>query len=84
MSLLPTRIADISVHVVQIPRHYVTHIAEGSPPGGKETSLYYVLQIISDDGQVGLGEISDIEPDWAPPHEIPSANGCLTASWARL
>jgi muconate cycloisomerase len=67
MSLLPTRIADISVHVVQIPRHYVTHIAEGSPPGGKETSLYYVLQIISDDGQVGLGEISDIEPDWAPP-----------------
>lgn len=83
MSLLPTRIADVSVHVVQIPRHYVTHIAEGSPPGGKEASLYYVLQIISDDGQVGLGEISDIEPDWAPTSRD-SIRQWLTASWARL
>ncbi|MBT5056466.1 MAG: hypothetical protein HOM68_07990, partial [Gemmatimonadetes bacterium] len=34
-------------------------------------------QIIGDDGQVGLGEISDIEPDWAPPSADSIRQGLL-------
>jgi len=67
MSLLETRIRDIAIHVVQIPRHYVTHVAEGGSDDGKAASLYYVLEFFGDDSQVGLGEISDIEPEWQPP-----------------
>ncbi len=67
MSLLPTRIVDVAVHIVSIPRHYVTHVADGGTAGGKGASLYYLLEITANDGEIGLGEISDIEPDWLPP-----------------
>lgn len=67
MNLLNTRITDLAVYVVQIPRHYVTRVAEGGSEDGKGASVYYVLKLFSDDGNVGLGEISDIEPEWLPP-----------------
>lgn len=67
MTLLSTRIVDIVVHAVRIPRHYVTHVAEGGSAQGKQASAYYLLELMGDDGQVGLGEISDMEAEWDPP-----------------
>ena len=56
------------VHAVRIPRIYRTHVAAaGGPAEGKDGSLYYLLELIGDDGCVGLSEISDMEEVWNAP-----------------
>lgn len=59
-------IGQIRIYSVAIPRVYHTHVA---PTGGhsKNTSRYYVLEIETNTGLRGLGEISDLEDAWRAP-----------------
>ncbi|MGB1717676.1 MAG: mandelate racemase/muconate lactonizing enzyme family protein [Candidatus Latescibacterota bacterium] len=61
-------ISEVRIRAVSIPRIYDTRVAEaGGHAQAKTQSLYYVLELISDTGPVGLGEISDIESSWNTP-----------------
>lgn len=58
-------IKDVRFHTVAVPRIYHTQVAPmGGHEGGKAGSTYVLMEVMSDDGAVGLGEISDVEPDW--------------------
>ena len=62
------RIEALRMHAVRMPRIYRTHVAAaGGSAEGKDGSLYYVLEVIGNDGCVGLGEISDMEEMWNAP-----------------
>ncbi len=58
-------ICDVNVHRVAVARIYTTKVAPAGGHGdGKAGSEYVLLEMMADDGAVGLGEISDVEPDW--------------------
>lgn len=60
-------IVDLRVHRVRVPRTYQTKVAPAGGHGeGKEASEYALIELMADEGAVGLGEISDIEADWEP------------------
>ena len=62
------RIRDIHIHAVVVPRVYNTRVAPaGGHIGGKDESHYYLLELETDTGLTGLGEISDIEDVWQVP-----------------
>lgn len=61
-------IREVRIRAVAVPRIYDTRVAEaGGHAHAKTQSLYYVLELISNRGPVGLGEISDIESSWNVP-----------------
>ena len=48
-----------------MPRIYHTRVAPmGGHRDGKSGSEYILIELMADIGAVGIGEISDIEPDW--------------------
>jgi L-alanine-DL-glutamate epimerase-like enolase superfamily enzyme len=55
------KIADVRVHPVTVARRYAT-AAGGGSGAGVQTSHYYVLEVETDSGLTGLGEVSDIAP----------------------
>jgi muconate cycloisomerase len=58
-------IRDIRFHRVTVPRIYHTRVAPmGGHSDGKSGSEYILIELMADGGAVGIGEISDIEPDW--------------------
>ena len=59
-------ICHIRVYSVAVSRVYHTHVA---PTGGhsKNSSRYYVLELETNTGLRGLGEISDLEDAWQAP-----------------
>lgn len=62
------KIASLQLHPVAVQRQYGTVIAQ---PGGKakrtiDKSLFYFLELKTDNGSTGWGEISDIEADELP------------------
>ena len=59
-------ICHIRVYSVVVSRVYHTHVA---PTGGhsKNSSRYYVLELETNTGLRGLGEISDLEDAWQAP-----------------
>ena len=58
-------IQDIRFHRVAVPRVYNTRVAPmGGHKEGKAGSEFILIELMADGGAVGLGEISDIEPDW--------------------
>jgi len=63
------RIAQVKVHPVTVNRVYKTRLAPAGGHGaGKKASCYFLLELTSEDGDRGLGEISDVEIAWnAPP-----------------
>jgi L-alanine-DL-glutamate epimerase-like enolase superfamily enzyme len=68
------QITDIHIHPVSVPRRYATMIRSDRPeetrtmrgqPGSVERTVvshYYVVELETDTGLVGLGEVSDISP----------------------
>ena len=72
-------IRKVRIRAVAVPRIYDTRVAEaGGHAQAKTQSLYYVLELISNTGAIGLGEISDIESSWNVP--APHALCTLLAS----
>ena len=72
-------IKKVRIRAVAVPRIYDTRVAEtGGHAQAKTQSLYYVLELISNTGAIGLGEISDIESSWNVP--APHALRTLLAS----
>ena len=72
-------IKKVRIRAVAVPRIYDTRVAEaGGHAQAKTQSLYYVLELISNTGAIGLGEISDIESSWNVP--APHALCTLLAS----
>lgn len=67
------KIADLRVREISVPRIYETHAAD---PGrlhadtDHSRSRYQVLEIFTDNGRVGLGEVSDIADRM---HPLPAA-----------
>ncbi len=58
-------ICDLNIHRVRVPRIYTTKVAPaGGHEDGKAGSEYVLLEMMADEGAVGLGEISDVEPEW--------------------
>lgn len=68
------RISEIALHPVQTPRCYGTVCAAegGGADVTVECSYHYVLELKTDEGPVGLGEVSDVEmvPGYTP-DEVP-------------
>ena len=61
-------IKKVRIRAVAVPRIYDTRVADaGGHAQAKTQSLYYVLELISNTGAIGLGEISDIESSWNVP-----------------
>ena len=55
----------MNIHRVAVPRIYTTKVAPAGGHGdGKRGSEYVLIEMIADEGAVGLGEISDVEPEW--------------------
>jgi L-alanine-DL-glutamate epimerase-like enolase superfamily enzyme len=54
------KIVDLRVHPVTVARRYST--AAGGGTGAVDRSHYYFLELETDSGLVGLGEVSDINP----------------------
>ncbi len=63
------KITDIRVREVSIPRIYDTYTAEPgqSAPPDPSCSRYQIIELHTDDGHTGLGEISDIAKRMDPP-----------------
>ena len=64
------KISDIRVREVSIPRIYDTYTAEpgqSAPPPDPSRSRYQIIELHTDDGHTGLGEISDIARRMNPP-----------------
>ena len=59
-------ICHIRIYSVAVPRVYHTRVA---PTGGhsKNASRYYLLELETNTGLRGLGEISDLEDAWQAP-----------------
>ena len=59
-------ICHVHIYSVAVPRVYHTRVA---PTGGhsKNASRYYVLELETNTGLRGLGEISDLEDAWQAP-----------------
>lgn len=61
-------IADVHLSALRVPRIYKTRVAPAGGHGpGKEDSQYILVELRSNDGFCGLGEISDIESSWNTP-----------------
>lgn len=63
------KITDLSVREVSVPRIYETHVADPQnlqPDTDHTRSVYQILEFITDEGAVGLGEISDIDKRMNP------------------
>jgi muconate cycloisomerase len=61
-------IVDAQVYAVAIPRIYKTRVSSmGGLGEGKTGSLYYLFELVADNGLRGIGEISDMEDDWNIP-----------------
>ncbi|HEV2121202.1 MAG TPA: mandelate racemase/muconate lactonizing enzyme family protein, partial [Chloroflexota bacterium] len=54
------KIVDVRVHPVTVARRYATAAGRGTP--GVQVSHYYFLEIETDTGLTGVGEVSDISP----------------------
>jgi len=63
------KITDVRVREVSVPRIYDTYTAEPgqSAPPDPSRSRYQIIELQTDDGRTGLGEISDIAKRMAPP-----------------
>lgn len=62
------RITEVEAHPVQIDRIYTTKVAPaGGHPGGKEASRFLLLELKTEDGLRGIGELSDVEDAWDMP-----------------
>jgi len=59
-------IVEVRVHPVEMRRIYRTRLAKDDP-AFKNTSLYLLLELVTADGTRGVGELSDVEPDWNAP-----------------
>lgn len=62
------KIAAVRVHPVAVNRTYAT-LTSGGPgaksgelPPGVSTSYYHIIELVSDEGLTGFGEVSDIDP----------------------
>lgn len=62
------KITAIKLHPVAVDRQYATVIAQagGNAKRAVATSFFYFVEVRADNGLVGWGEISDIEPDDLP------------------
>ncbi len=63
------KIVELRVREVSIPRIYQTHAADPNriqPTMDHGRSRYQILELLSEDGQVGLGEISDVDARMQP------------------
>ena len=61
-------ITDVHLSALRVPRIYKTRVAPAGGNGpGKEDSQYILVELRSNDGFCGLGEISDIESSWNTP-----------------
>ncbi len=50
---------------VRVNRRYRTKVSRAGGHGpGKDSSMYILVKIVGSDGEIGLGEISDVESDW--------------------
>ena len=62
------KIQDVRLHPVAVPRQYGTLTSGGQEGRGildaptVTLSFFYILEVETDTGIVGLGEISDIDP----------------------
>lgn len=62
------RIQEIAVHPVSVSRIYKTRVAPAGGHGeGKAGSQYLILELKTDAGLSGIGEISDLEAGWHSP-----------------
>lgn len=64
------KITEVRVREVSIPRIYRTHAADPKRQQAAEDhgrSRYQILELFSDDGRVGLGEVSDVDARMRPP-----------------
>lgn len=62
------RLTAAELHPLALRRLYHTRVAAaGGHPGGKGASAYLLLVLRTDNGLEGLGEVSDLEADWACP-----------------
>lgn len=74
------QIRDIHIHSVAVPRVYNTRVAPaGGDLGGKDYSRYYLLELETTTGLIGLGEVSDLEQAWAAPSTTTLRATLLTA-----
>lgn len=66
------RIQSLEVHPVSVDRIYKTRVAPAGGHGeGKAGSQYLILELKTDTGLSGIGEISDLEAGWhAPSPEV--------------
>lgn len=62
------KIVDVRVHPVRVARSYATAV---SSPGERTISHYYLFEVEADDGRVGLGEASDLNPRTRLPDGAP-------------
>lgn len=66
----PRRIRQVRLHPVTMSRIYTTHVAPaGGHAEGKAGSRYLLLELTTEDGTSGWGELSDIEPTWNTPRD---------------
>ena len=64
------RIKHVRLHPVTMSRIYKTHVAPaGGHAEGKEGSRYLLLELVTEDGTSGWGELSDIETIWNIPRD---------------
>ena len=63
------RIVDVRVHPLRVARQYRTLVGPHASPdavaaasAGATVSSYYAVELVSDDGSIGLGECSDVNP----------------------
>ncbi len=62
------RITQVALHPVTMPRIYTTYVAPaGGHAEGKAGSRYLLLELKTEDGTSGWGELSDIESTWNTP-----------------
>lgn len=63
----------VYIHSVAVSRIYNTRVSPaGGHIGGKDISRYYLIELETDTGLRGLGEVSDLEAEWGapPPAEL--------------
>ncbi|MBT4136727.1 MAG: hypothetical protein HOE48_02375 [Candidatus Latescibacteria bacterium] len=65
------KITDLNVREVSVPRIYETHVADPQnlqPDTDHTRSIYQIIELLTDEGPVGLGEISDISKRMQSPN----------------
>src|SRR5688572_22435889 len=74
------KITDIRIHAVSAERRFTSHKHLSLDQAHRDPvvfSHYYIFEVETDDGRVGLGEISDINPRTTLPHGQPMRASAL-------